>query len=166
MHSGLWVVNAFLLTCRAPAHDFGGRLRLSKDYQSFKTENPTLAKMIPYTCKSTIFESLWHALGTFLQRYLSCNSQQRRILVCLFVGLFIFIFLGAGPGWFPVAGCFLLIQSLHCVNGAETTDRFDSISLYTTLEQPKRKFPVFSLSSSVLLSHFREKLVFHRFFSC
>lgn len=86
---------------------------------------------------------------------------------CVFVCWFVyFYFLGAGPGWFPVAGCFLLIQSLHCVNGAETADRFDSISLYTTLEQPKRKFPVFSLSSSVLLRHFREKLVFHRFFKC
>lgn len=84
-------------------------------------------------------------------------QQQTKVDTCVFV---YFCFVGAGPGWFPVSGCFILIRSLQCVSGAEAADRFDSVSLYTTLEQPKRKFPVFSVSSSVLLSHFRENEYF------
>lgn len=66
----------------------------------------------------------------------SAMQQQTKGDTCVYVCLFVFLFLGAGPGWFPVAGCFLLIQSLQCGSGAETADRFDSISLYTIFEQP------------------------------
>lgn len=51
----------------------------------WKRKNPTLEKTIPYTCKSTMFASLWHILGAFVRGDLSCNRKQRRTLVCLLV---------------------------------------------------------------------------------
>lgn len=89
-------------------------------------------------------------------------QRQTKEDTCVFVCLFIYVFICAGPGWFPVAGCFLLIQPLQCVTGAVAADRFDNVSPCTTLEGSKRKFPLFGVSSSVL--HFRVKWVFHRFF--